>query len=86
MRWRKAFASASCCRLQLVTGKLPRGVANHVATVLHDDVYCCTDDKRDEGRYTEQSIIILLIFVPNVMKHGRRCYPSHTETDSSENI
>ncbi|MDR6391688.1 HAD-IC family P-type ATPase [Paraburkholderia phenoliruptrix] len=30
MRWRKAFASASGCRLQLVTGKLPRGVANHV--------------------------------------------------------
>jgi hypothetical protein len=71
--------------LQAAPGKLPRGIANHVAPVLHDDVHCGTDGKRDKGRYTERSYI-LLTFVSNVMKHGRRRYPRHTKTDSSENI
>jgi hypothetical protein len=53
--------------------------------VLHDDVYNCTDDKRDERRYTKGGRVSL-IFIAKVMKHGRYRYPCHAEAYAREHV
>ncbi|WP_246217210.1 hypothetical protein [Paraburkholderia panacisoli] len=75
---RNVPVSAVCRRTQANTKKLPRRVERQVDTVLHDDVYRGTDDKRDERRYTEGGGVSL-IFIANVMKHTRYRYPCHAE-------